>query len=147
MTKKIYLEIDKGTFEKIVKNQQDKKGIYDNQRMFSGLNKGDSAILLYNNNKIEAYIEDIVIYDTIEEFMKGENMKMFSLDCNNPFDMMEIIEQIQENSKKLRIYRVKYFPYGKTPPTSPAKKISFQHLAKNYFQHKGTSTDDFNNSD
>lgn len=142
MPRKIFLDLDRETFNRIILNKNDEKGIYDKQRLFRGLSKGDSAILSCDNKKLEAYIEDVAIYNSIEDYMKGENVEMFKIDCNNPFDMLQIIEEMQNSKKKLRIYHIGYYPYGSNPPSPPNRKLKFKELAQKYYD-KGTDTDSF----
>ena len=144
MPRQIFLELDRDTYERIIQNKNDEKGIYDKQKLFNGLKKGDSAILQCGINKLEAHIEDVIIYNTIEDFMKGEQLEMFKLDCNNPLEMLSIIDQMQMASKKMRIYRVGYYPYGDNPPTPPEKKrkLKFKDLADKYYEDKSTGYDD-----
>jgi ASC-1-like (ASCH) protein len=106
MTKKIYAELDRITFDSI-KRSRSANGMIDENKFFRGLKEGDSVIFSCNKRKIEAILKKVRKYLSITEYLKmNPQIGMMELNSAKPIDFFGKI-----NDKKVRIYEVDYYPY------------------------------------
>jgi ASC-1-like (ASCH) protein len=107
MGKKIYAELDRITFESIIKSRS-ANGMIDENKFFRGLKEGDSVIFSCNKRKIEAVLKKIKKYSSISEYLKmNPHIGMMEVNSSKPMDFLS-----KMNDKKVRIYEVDYYPYG-----------------------------------
>ena len=106
MTKKIYAELDRITFDSI-KRSRSANGMIDENKFFRGLKEGDSVIFSCNKRKIEAILKKVRKYLSITEYLKmNPQIGMMELNSAKPMDFFSKI-----NDKKVKIYEVDYYPY------------------------------------
>lgn len=107
MTKKIYAELDRITFDNIKKSRS-ANGMIDNNKFFRKLKEGDSVIFSCNRRKIEAVLKKIKIYNNISEYLKiNPHIGIMEVNSTKPIEFFEKI-----SNKKVKIYEVDYYPYG-----------------------------------
>lgn len=105
---KIY-DIDYELFNRLKKKESSSEGLVDTNKYFKNVKKGESIFFASNNEMIEAKLEDIKIYNSVPELINKERLPSFSLISDNPLEILSIIEK--SNTKKIRVYKVKYMPY------------------------------------
>lgn len=111
MGKTIFVEIDQITFNYL--KRQDKERVrIDEQKFFKNLNKGDSVVFNCNNKKIEGFVKDIKIYNTLSDYLNEKDLNSLMIDCKNPLEMVGIIDNLKDSNKKLRFFEIDYHPYG-----------------------------------
>jgi len=107
MTKKVYAELDKITFDSIKKSRS-ANGMIDENKFFRGLKEGDSVIFSCNQKKIEAVLRKIKKYNSISEYLKmNSHIGMMEVNSAKPIDFLN-----KMNDKKVKIYEVDYYQYG-----------------------------------
>lgn len=102
-----YFEIDEFLFNKI-KNSSYSEGIIDNYKYFKNLEKNDIVIFSNHNNKIEAKLLDIKIYNSIGKVIYEYNLPKFSLICEDPTKIFSLINSLESGNKQIRIYDIRY---------------------------------------
>ena len=102
-----YYELDEFMFNKI-KNSCYSEGIIDNNKYFKNLEKDDIVIFSHNNNKIEAKLLDVKIYNSIGRVIYEYNLPQFSLICEDPRKVFQLITSLESGNKKIRIFRISY---------------------------------------
>ena len=102
-----YFEIDKFMFNKI-KNSSYSEGIVDNYKYFENLDKNDKVIFSYNEEKIEAKLIEIIIYNSITKVIYDFNLPHFSLICEDPTKIFSLINSLELGNKKIRLFKIRY---------------------------------------
>jgi len=119
MGKKVFAELDEVTFNRI-KNCKNTSGMLDEKKFFNKLKEGDSVIFSCRDKKIEAYLKNIKIYNSISEYLKNNDVAVLEINSRTPLSLLSKMSTIigdngdktGTNEKRVKIYEVDYHPYG-----------------------------------
>ena len=106
MGKRLYEEVDEKTFD-YIKRCKDENGFVDCNKLFRNINVGDTIIFSYKNNKIEAQLKKINIYNSLKDMLDKTHIKTIEYNGRNPFEFLEIINN--KSRKRFRVYDVDYY--------------------------------------
>ena len=113
MGRTVFAELDRITFSRI-RNTKNASGMIDEDKFFKGLDVGDSVVFSCGGRKIEAYLRNIKIYESMGEYLKeNKDMGVLEINSKNPMTLLNMMGSVTDKPKKrMRIFEVDYHPYG-----------------------------------
>ena len=123
MGKRVFEEVDEKTFQYIKRCKND-NGLIDCHKLFRKICIGDTIIFSYKNKNIEAHLNNIKIYKSLNEMLDTTNIKTIEYNGGNPFEFLEIVNN--KSKKRFRVYDVDYYEENSDEDNHSKRKIPSQ---------------------
>ena len=122
--------IDKSTWDKINLFKSNNQPIIDINKYLNNYNKDEIIIFKYENEQIYLKITDVIIYESVKDFMINMNVNELDISVRDIKETMDLIGANPKNKTR----RVKFFKFQFSNENDFEKKID-TNLSNNDFHY------------